>query len=84
MQFSKLSEKLKRKPPLVIVEFWSSIGELGLIINGQRYLYRDLDMAVIKRFKYLHKTKPGKALNYLKQYASPVRNSNRSEKERMS
>ena len=55
----------------LMIEYWSSYGEIQLIINGTRYLYQNVDVAVIRRFLYFVRIRrqPGHALNYLKSHA---------------
>ena len=57
----------------VLIEYWSSLGEVGVIINGTRYVY-SADLAVIKRFLdiYRNQHQPFAALNYLKTFAQSV------------
>ncbi len=53
--------------PDILIEYWTSLGKIQLIISGKRYLYY-ADLAVIKRFLMIFRVwhQPGKALNYLK------------------
>lgn len=56
--------------PTILIESWSSLGELYVLVNGVSYKYL-ADLACIKRFVEMvrYDRKPGLALNYLKTVA---------------
>jgi len=68
----------------VILEFWSSDGDIALFINGKRYVYYTHDGAVVRHAaQLLHAGKPRQALAYLEQKAvtTITPNSNHKSKE---